>query len=66
MRVGLERGKCVGHAQCSAVSPDLFPLDDYGYSTLEDHDVVPGDEAAIREGVDACPERALFIIDEPH
>lgn len=61
MRVRLEPGKCAGHAQCSAVSPDLFPLDDLGYSTLGEHAVAPGDEHATREGVAACPEHALVL-----
>jgi ferredoxin len=33
MRVSLEQSKCVGHAQCYAVDPDLFPIDDSGYSS---------------------------------
>jgi ferredoxin len=61
MRVRLERGKCAGHAQCHSVSPDLFPLDDFGYSTLEDHAVAPEHEQSTREGVAACPEHALVI-----
>ena len=39
MKVWLERDKCAGHAQCHAVNPDLFPIDDDGYSTLEAHQV---------------------------
>lgn len=63
MRVRLDRDRCVGHAQCYAVDPALFPIDDHGYSILEDHDVVPGDEERARDGVEACPELAL-ILDE--
>ena len=63
MRIRLERGKCAGHAQCYAVDPELFPIDDVGYSILEEHDVAPGDEQATRDGVAACPERALILED---
>jgi ferredoxin len=63
MRVLLNKDKCVGHAQCYAVQPDLFPIDDFGYSNLEDHEVAPGDEEATREGVAACPESALTVED---
>ena len=63
MRIRLERDKCAGHAQCFAVDPDLFPIDDEGYSILEPYDVAPGDEQAVRDGVAACPELAL-ILDE--
>jgi ferredoxin len=61
VKVRLEKDKCVGHAQCYAVNPDLFPLDDSGYSTLEAHDVQSGDQEATRDGVAACPEMALVL-----
>ena len=61
MKVRLEQDKCVGHAQCYAVDQELFPIDDSGYSTLEAHDVLPGDEQATRDGVAACPELALIL-----
>jgi ferredoxin len=63
MRVRVDNSKCMGHAQCYAVDPELFPIDDAGYSVLKAHDVRPGDEAVTRAGVDACPEHAL-ILDE--
>ena len=61
MKVRLEQSKCVGHAQCYAVDPELFPIDDSGYSILEAHDVRPEDEQATRDGVAACPELALTL-----
>ena len=63
MRVRLEQSKCVGHAQCYAVDPDLFPIDESGYSVLEEHEVAPEDVRLTRDGVASCPEMAL-IIDE--
>lgn len=61
MRVRLEQSKCVGHAQCYAVDPDLFPIDESGYSTLTERTVAPEDEQATREAVAACPEMALIL-----
>lgn len=61
MKVRLEQSKCVGHAQCYAVDPDLFPIDASGYSILEAHDVRPEDEQKVRDGVAACPELALTL-----
>lgn len=61
MRVSVQRGKCAGHALCQAVSRELFPLDDEGYSALQDTLVRPDDEHAVREAVQACPEEALTI-----
>jgi ferredoxin len=67
MRIRLQPGKCAGHAQCHAVAPDLFPIDDDGYSVLTDHEVAAGDETLARDGVAACPELALVIEEDiPH
>jgi ferredoxin len=64
VKVHLEQSKCVGHAQCYAVDPELFPIDDSGYSILEAHDVRPEDEQLVRDGVAACPELALLLEEE--
>lgn len=61
MKVHLEKDKCVGHAQCYSVDPELFPIDDDGYSILAPHDVKTGDEQRTRDGVAACPELALIL-----
>jgi ferredoxin len=61
MKVRLERSKCVGHAQCYAVDAKLFPIDESGYSILEEHEVRPEDEGLTRDGVAACPEIALIL-----
>jgi ferredoxin len=61
MRVHVDNSKCAGHAQCYAVDPDLFPVDDSGYSILQEHEVKPEDEEKTREGVAACPEMALIL-----
>jgi ferredoxin len=55
--------RCVGHAQCYAVDAQMFPLDDAGYSTLEELTVAPQDEQKARDGVLACPEQALILDD---
>jgi ferredoxin len=64
VKVRLEQSKCVGHAQCYAVDPELFPIDDSGYSILEAHDVRQEDEQLVRDGVAACPELALVLEEE--
>jgi len=61
VKVRLEESRCVGHAQCYAVDPNLFPIDESGYSTLEEHEVSPEDEQLVRDGVASCPEMALVI-----
>lgn len=61
VKVRLEQSKCVGHAQCYAVDPDLFPIDESGYSILQEHHVRPEDEQLTRDGVASCPEMALIL-----
>ncbi len=61
MKVRVDNSKCMGHAQCYAVDPDVFPIDDAGYSVLEAHEVTLQDEAVTRAGVEACPEQALIL-----
>lgn len=63
MRAKLIADRCVGHAQCFAVDEDLFPIDDDGYSTFGDQEINPADEPQIRQGIGACPEQALVIVD---
>ena len=63
MKVRLDQPRCVGHAQCYAVDPELFPIDDSGYSILEERVVRPEDAQLTRDGVASCPEMAL-ILDE--
>jgi len=61
VRVRLDKSKCAGHAQCYAVDPDLFPIDESGYSILQERDVRPEDAQLTRDGVASCPEMALIL-----
>ena len=63
MRVQVDRSRCQGHARCWAEASDLYLLDDDGYSTVDDVEVLPGLEDAARRGAAACPERAISIVE---
>jgi len=63
MRIHVDRSKCSGHALCAAAAPDLYTLDDDGYSTVDELDVPAGMEEAARRGMLTCPERAITVID---
>ncbi len=65
MKIRLIRSKCAGHAQCYAVAPDIFPIDDEGFCILDEHVVQPDEMAVARAGVAACPELALVIDEDP-
>ena len=61
MQLRVDNSKCMGHALCHATDPELFPIDDAGYSNLEARVVKPEDEAITREAVGCCPELALIL-----
>lgn len=64
MKVKADNRLCSGHARCAAVAPQIFLLDDDGYTAITEIDVPPELEALARRGVRACPERALTILDD--
>jgi len=60
--VSVDSNRCTGHARCHAVAPDVFTLDDEGFSDIGEFRQVPSEQADIAErGVLACPELALSI-----
>lgn len=61
MKIRVDRSVCQGHALCSATAPDLFTLDDDGYSNVGEVEVPDGMEELARRGVQTCPERAITI-----
>jgi ferredoxin len=64
MRLRVDSTKCEGHNRCYALAPDLFDVDDYGYSTAAGDGVVPPDQIdKARLAVANCPEYAIELID---
>jgi ferredoxin len=63
-RVDVDLDLCQGHAMCQMEAPDYFSVPKRG--TVEILDTQPPDEARpdIERAVEACPTRALFIIDK--
>lgn len=60
MKIGVDRTACEGHAQCSIVDFDIFPLDDDGFSAVGVASDVPvGEEETALRGIAECPVRAL-------
>jgi ferredoxin len=62
MRVRVRPDQCAGHTLCSLTAPEVFGLDDNGnVLPLVDGDVPADQEAAARDAVATCPERALKV-----
>jgi ferredoxin len=65
MRIRVDQSVCTGHAMCNVQSPELFPLDDVGYTALNgEYEIPAGQEESARRAVAACPERVFSIIEE--
>lgn len=62
MKIQIDGSVCQGHALCAATAPDLFTLDDDGYSNVDQLEVPEGMEEQARRGAQACPERAIEIV----
>jgi ferredoxin len=52
---------CGAHGQCNWINPNLFPLDDDGYSAVGDVDVPAGAETDARRAAAACPAAAISV-----
>jgi ferredoxin len=63
MKITVDTAKCTGHAQCAAHGPDIFELDDNGYAVLFDGEVPAHLEQQARSGAEACPERAIQVVE---
>ncbi|MFN8635164.1 MAG: ferredoxin [Chloroflexota bacterium] len=62
LKVAVDRERCQGHNRCYAVAPELFEIDDLGYSREVGDGTVPPDLAEkARLAVANCPEEAISI-----
>ena len=65
IRARVDPAKCQGHNRCYALAPELFKLDNYGYSSAVNDGAVPPELAEkARLAVENCPERAISIKEE--
>lgn len=73
LRIHAHPGICEGWGECHRWAPDVYPLDEDGYIDIQRIEVPP--ELAVRAwgGAEACPARAITIVeivtpaeDEPH
>jgi ferredoxin len=64
MRVTIDESRCEGHARCVARAPELFDVDDEGNSFVLRDDVDASLQDAALSAVDACPERAISLLQD--
>ncbi len=64
MRIVIDTERCTGHARCVVVAPSLFTDDERGYGcVIGDGTVTDETLQEARGAVNACPERAISIIE---
>jgi ferredoxin len=66
VRVHVDSERCEGHNRCYALAPELFDVDDLGYSHELHDGVVPDglvERARLAEA--NCPEHAITISETP-
>jgi ferredoxin len=62
MKVNVDETKCQGHSRCYIIAPEIFEVDDYGYSHSKFTDDLPKDlEEKAKLACENCPEFAIEI-----
>ena len=61
MKVTVDVQRCVGHARCASVAPDVYSLNDEGFNVTAEKEVDPALRASALRGMRACPERAITV-----
>ena len=64
MKISVNSSLCEGYGNCARIAPDVFELDESGYSQVANGGEVPSEhEAAARHAVDDCPMTAIDAIE---
>ena len=63
MRIEADRERCVGSGTCEMLAPDVFEVDDEGILAVLEPEPGDDDVPAVRDAVQACPTRALTLVD---
>jgi ferredoxin len=61
MQVSVDEDRCRGHGVCCALCPEVFTLNDDGYTVVESPEVPPSFTEAVRSAVASCPEHAITV-----
>jgi ferredoxin len=59
VKVTVDDDRCRGHGVCCALCPEVFTLNDDGYTVVETPEVPAEFEDAVLNAVAQCPERAI-------
>ena len=65
MKVSVDEKRCQGHARSIAIAPQVFHIDDEGFSHEREgfETVTPELEKYVKKAFANCPENAILISD---
>jgi ferredoxin len=65
VKISIDASRCTGHGRCYTLAPSVYGCDDEGYNDARGQTitVTPGEETAAQIGLDACPERAITVVE---
>jgi ferredoxin len=61
MKVTVDTARCVGHARCAAVAPEVYELNSDGFNVTAEKEIGPELLQKAIRGMRACPERVISI-----
>jgi ferredoxin len=64
VKVIVDSKRCMGHAVCALMAPELIELDDLGYNVTGTRDVPPDQVEDAQRAAGACPESAISIVED--
>jgi len=64
MKIVVDRVKCTGLGICEAKAPDAFEIDEDGSLVVLVDDVAPDQLNLVKAAADACPTRALSLVED--
>jgi ferredoxin len=64
MKIVVDRVKCTGLGICEAKAPDVFEIDEDGALLILDSNVAPDRLKQVKAAADACPTRALSLVED--
>lgn len=64
MKVKVNKDACIGCGACEAICPNVFKIEDDGFSNVKVDNVPKDDEENVRDAIDSCPTGAIEEVEE--
>ncbi|MBR4618490.1 MAG: ferredoxin [Bacilli bacterium] len=61
MKVNVNKDQCIGCGACAAIAPEVFEINDEGFSQVINNDQEVSEENidSARDAIDSCPTSAI-------